>query len=51
MLSLVLNDTQIRGSVLKQKSSKEFWRIVNNFQNILLLEKGSPSEKILKKST
>lgn len=45
MLSRVLNYRQIRSSVLKQKSSKEFWRIFNNFQNILVIEKGSPREK------
>lgn len=38
ILSPVVNDRQSRASLLKQKSSKESWRVIGNFQYIVFLK-------------
>lgn len=48
ILSPVLNDREFRASELKQKSSKELWRIVNNFLNILFLKQTTLQENLEK---
>lgn len=48
ILSLVLNDKEFRASVLKQKSSKELWRTVNVFPNILFLKQTTLQENLEK---
>lgn len=48
ILSPVLNDGEFRASALKQKSSKELWRILNNFLNILFLKQTTLQENLEK---